>query len=700
MSVGSAVSRGLGMVWSLLKGGARFAPLALVVVIGLLFLSDRLSLRPPFAPFTTHGRIYVESPEVYTRERLVNDRYEQAYWLGEQLEKLDEAQNFTSTRRDLALRLSNTALSDSGAARLADMSEPPFDYTFQLKAALRDRMRQLILENQLDDRHDRTGNSVYGLKFDTTVLPGRNTRKRAFVRVRVVPENRPDADAIHEVFRHDSSWMMNNSDVLMGFPQYYRDWLHDIKWRLNTYLEGEVRVLGLPETGACAAPGSYDTVLREAISKVLSIDSHAIDLGQWSDSIDDTRAITLPDPWPKYLSLVLFRTGPCADQVAFDTSSVDDVLILVDMQAEDERAAPLTDEAWNTLLQRYLSLGVVTLDERPIEMYALRLPSIAGPRTPDEAAQISADEFLQISPKIELTPEIVEAIATSENGFPVCLVRSDGACGRQGMRYLVPSGIHNFVSDVLDIDSYLYAVFPKTDASGLLERSLVGGTASAGNTGPMGLNLSLSDATETSRAIATQVSFSDKGADDDIVFGWVIGADEIAQPTQKSQFVLISLPAYLTSVELEIQTGWLDRHSEFQYLDSDAPERIDVKLPPNFEAFDTLIIGERQTGPAIFTRLMDEIALEACKPGAVVIPGARLWRSTVVTMNGTMADRITVMPDMQGIVAHFNAVPANVPMDTAYPLTDEPTLHVWTSEGSDKLKGKIKVLTPGPCPAN
>lgn len=195
-------------------------------------------------------------------------------------------------------------------------------------------------------------------------------------------------------------------------------------------------------------------------------------------------------------------------------------------------------------------------------------------------------------------------------------------------------------------------------------------------------------------------SFSDKGADDDIVFGWVIGADEIAQPTQKSQFVLISLPAYLTSVELEIQTGWLDRHSEFQYLDSDAPERIDVKLPPNFEAFDTLIIGERQTGPAIFTRLMDEIALEACKPGAVVIPGARLWRSTVVTMNGTMADRITVMPDMQGIVAHFNAVPANVPMDTAYPLTDEPTLHVWTSEGSDKLKGKVKVLTPGPCRAN
>jgi hypothetical protein len=36
------------------------------------------------------GSIYVGSPEVYTRERLVNDRYDQDYWLHAQLTRLDE----------------------------------------------------------------------------------------------------------------------------------------------------------------------------------------------------------------------------------------------------------------------------------------------------------------------------------------------------------------------------------------------------------------------------------------------------------------------------------------------------------------------------------------------------------------------------------------------------------------------------------
>ena len=51
----------------------------------------------------------------------------------------------------------------------------PFDQDFLIRSGIRDAIRQLILENLLDDRHDLTGNSVYGLKFDISVIPGNQT---------------------------------------------------------------------------------------------------------------------------------------------------------------------------------------------------------------------------------------------------------------------------------------------------------------------------------------------------------------------------------------------------------------------------------------------------------------------------------------------------------------------------------------------
>ena len=41
----------------------------------------------------TLGRIYVESPEVYTRQRLVNDRFAQDAWLRDQMRELDDDAN-------------------------------------------------------------------------------------------------------------------------------------------------------------------------------------------------------------------------------------------------------------------------------------------------------------------------------------------------------------------------------------------------------------------------------------------------------------------------------------------------------------------------------------------------------------------------------------------------------------------------------
>ena len=169
--------------WPLPSKMAVLAALA----IGLYFV---LVQAPPVWPFLTTGRIYVESPGVYTRERLVNDRYSQDFWLKSQLTLLDQSKDLVRQYRLSRLQ--------AGAATTGDAAPEPervvlaFQDELLLRAAIRDKIRQMILENLLDDRHDLTGNSIYGLKFDTAVVPGTNTYARPYVVVRIEAETLPD----------------------------------------------------------------------------------------------------------------------------------------------------------------------------------------------------------------------------------------------------------------------------------------------------------------------------------------------------------------------------------------------------------------------------------------------------------------------------------------------------------------------------
>ena len=51
--------------------------------------------------------------------------------------------------------------------------------------AYREEIRNEILENQLDDRHDIAGNTLYRLKFDATVVPLHDTSAYAMVEVTI-----------------------------------------------------------------------------------------------------------------------------------------------------------------------------------------------------------------------------------------------------------------------------------------------------------------------------------------------------------------------------------------------------------------------------------------------------------------------------------------------------------------------------------
>ena len=158
----------------------------------------------------TTGSIYVSGPQVYTRERLVNDRYREDAWLLKELIDSPErsfgvTMSTSVAQADLAAIAATTGQSAPPAtpdARKPDapavvaVEVSPHDRLNALRT-YREQIRTQMIENQLDDRHDLRGNSLYRLRFDAAVLPGANTQTGARITVSVLPPENllgPDDD--------------------------------------------------------------------------------------------------------------------------------------------------------------------------------------------------------------------------------------------------------------------------------------------------------------------------------------------------------------------------------------------------------------------------------------------------------------------------------------------------------------------------
>lgn len=79
--------------------------------------------------------------------------------------------------------------------------------------------------------------------------------------------------------------------------------------------------------------------------------------------------------------------------------------------------------------------------------------------------------------------------------------------------------------------------------------------------------------------------------------------------------------------------------------------------------------------------------------GDVVLTGGRLWRSTEVTLGSQKADRITVLPNMEGIIASFTCVRPQGGWQGLGRTPPQPAVvRVWTSEGVTSLEGEWVTL--------
>ncbi len=230
---------------------------ALVALLAASLLPGIAPLSPGFVwPWEgkLDGLIVIDSPEVYTRERLVNDRFMQTTWLLEQLERYEPGADYQE-RSDISQQRSlvgGVGLSGPepgmDEAADADAAESPAKAAAEPGASAIDRfrdeqsyrteVRQAVLETMLDDRHDLQGNTLYMLKFDASIIPPRRSTQRNFAVVSVDLERSgqaPAADGDAEQPGHSTGNV--DADEAAGGPidpvaelrDVYDNWIEHIR---------------------------------------------------------------------------------------------------------------------------------------------------------------------------------------------------------------------------------------------------------------------------------------------------------------------------------------------------------------------------------------------------------------------------------------------------------------------------------------
>lgn len=687
--------------------GASWSKILLTILAFVAVVEILPRWSPPVYPFTTSGTIFVDSPEVYTRERLVNDRYDQDHWLRQKLNQLDESAFHIEERTALLLE-TNVALSSSKdeksseePAQKGDLSRASGDLTFAQKvlveAGIRADLRQRILENLLDDRHDLSGNSLYGFKFDTTVLLGSNTRRKAFVKIQLVANNISQLEtesyprdaalrrsATYEDFVEAS---LNPSHDLnaefVDLAKLYDVWLKNIANRLNRYVS---RAYG-DQTEFCSGTDSSalepEIAVEQALFSVLSISKNEVvaerELSKnLSASGFPAKAISLSSPWGELFSVETVRGiyPRCPSRPVFFVLPIEEsYFFFQDEVPEWARQANFAP--------------VFKVDNS--DFWASKLPSVGESDIFDLKLSTAYPEdfFKKHIERVMDSTSLLKDTNLRRNCRPG--VQTDQCVG-ENVYYSgnIRSGVLNLIFKLAKQDSYSYAIFPKLDASGALSSQSLGATVEPPSQGVLA-RFGVGFERQGSYTKSNVVGFSDSAASKNgsIDFGWIIDPVRSIGQVQSAQMALISVPASADEVEFTVTKGWLGRNAEIAEVSDEY--KISVALPPDFEAFETIIFDRNddvRRQPVIFDEFMDEneqqTILIACEANRILIPGRRLWRSAEVTLGAYQADKIVVMPNMEGIIAIFDdlrSLQSDVITDGKRSTSEQLKLRVWTSEG-------------------
>ena len=277
--------------------------LGALVATGIVLLWGPIGVwTEPSRMYDTFGKIIVESPEVYTRERLVNDRLGHAVWLERQMEAtkqvLKEGQ-FRSLegvwgRKTTGLMSWNMGRSQdrvnsrdqrvNAKTYVTDDTTPstqepgqqefhreknPEESSIELFRAMneyREHIRTELMQTKLDDRHDIDGNTLYRLNFNTTIVHGQRSDALAIVKVKLAHGEGTEVSG------------ENDDAELKYYEELLRDWSSELEVRLNDVATNRISLV-IQGTGRDRDVAEYYQWLRWKICWKLKTIANMPDYG-------------------------------------------------------------------------------------------------------------------------------------------------------------------------------------------------------------------------------------------------------------------------------------------------------------------------------------------------------------------------------------------------------------------------------------
>lgn len=634
------------------------------------------------------GRIVIDSPEVYTRERLVNDRFYEDAWLRERLQKVNELeigiQGLVRSQLHQSANLKmNLGVGPSGpksdgqgdsksninAQESGNIEEiPPQDLfrdLFKQLLDIRSAIRSEIIENQLDDRHDIASNTLYNFKFDSTVItPGNDTSAWACVQISI-------SKAEDEVY-------------VDALPDLYNDWIDYIRGLLRReYIR---RVNTITKRFLCEPPDvqeleNFLEFLRFDFSNKLgTIDQNESDqIIQKTKKLVDSYLVTLNQRDKKTREIL-----DCEFQIAHAAATI------IHKKQIDYDAN--LKNIINYLIAKWVVFDLV-LEPNLDRMLDVAVSDVGnGNYRIDTATRVvSKDVGLGILDAFEEINVKTEFVNVGFEEFCQRLSRPDQTVFTYSVN---PKQSIERISDVV-----------AQEVANLIDLKM--GISDDRATAALGTDVkrSMNALTHAIRRKPIIVGYADRmrSKEDNVnkaVFGWLIGprfqSDHTYRhvPVQNALSALVSLPASWPSVKIKVDTTWLrqdnseDKYQSYEYH---------IRLPGDFEKL-TDSIRERGintrfgTGPEIDEHNLDEITLRIGEEASILIPGRNLWRSTVVTVGAQSSHMITVLPNMEGIIAHFKKIKS--PSGKNLKGDETPVIvRVWTSEGVTRLTKPAMIIS-------
>ena len=693
----------------------------------------------------TYGRILIDTPEVYTRERLVNDRFRQDAWLREQLNQdvtfgiqgsLAQSQ-FRRTSISAATQAApgvseagdseaEQAIQGEGAeAEAPDAEDPVSSPTekFRDELSYREEIRNEIIENQLDDRHDIAGNTLYRLKFDATVLPGEATSAYAMIEVSIEsPIDLPGAT--------DGSFQ-GKPDAGSELPPNGKQ---DEEKRPATRYRQIQRLLegGISKGSLDSLASLYESWLADTQAEITER------VGSLRDKLRDgdieSRA-SLRRFLPKYFNN--YALG-LEDGSSLD-SCIEEELKEPPPDSEKAPSAPTELAAREKCIEKWWE-GKRKTHEREDLLFARVQDELQIPiERYADVGRLDGEFF--VSPKIDFDyfakdeedgfqkrrDELVKAFgdAFPDNLFVrvsqpgVAALDLDGLWADElpddGVTIEVLTGLASFISNLVSKPPavYTYAVTPKESVQRISDSMRVdlqqelglqasGPAAEAAIRHAQGRNSQM----QSIRRQPLVVGYAPReGPESGATMGWLIGprfqipseptgsVEFRHVPVQQALTAIVSVPSWWPEMRVTARSYWLTGRNQQEHPEEGILDTR-ISLPGDLESLhDVLNPGSGPKEPKI-SQDLDDLYLDACKPGSLLIPGEHLWRSTVVMLGPQRANSIAVLPDMKGIVASFDPVraPSNWDAREANKHT-KLRLRVWTSEGMARAPKEVSINT-------